>query len=126
MRSVHPVRSALSLASVARGDEEGVRLLDPGALHWGQARAAVGGSRQVILHAAPVALVDVLRAVPETLLDLEDEALRPLADAAIHPVASARRQLDSKQPEVGTGGECTFESVPRHRSRVDLQALRVG
>ena len=126
MRGVHAEGRALALSPMPGPDEERVGALDPAAQRRGEPvvgaphRGGPGGL------APPRAFVDVLRAVPERLVDGDLEA--PGAghgDLPVDAVAAPGGETDPEEAYVDAAAERILEGIARRGSGVDGQGRRI-
>jgi len=113
---------------MARRDEERVGARDPQLLLAGQRvrGGRAGGACAVPAVAAERAALDVLRTVGEHLVD--GDAQRPCRarDAAVHPHAAPRGEVDHERPERRAGSEARRQRVTLERLGVDLDHPLAG
>jgi hypothetical protein len=123
MRDIHPRRRR-------RGDEEGVGGADLPAGFGVQRRQhlqrADGAGARLANALLDGALLDVLRAISETLRDIQhDSALRQRRDAAVGAVAPAGREVDPQHRHRRARMQRGGERVVRRRARGDRERGRI-
>ena len=125
MGGIEAARRAAAVGPDARADEERIRRRDPSLVGWLQPVEVPGGRGLAGVDPAPFARVDVLRAIAEALVDIDDIA-RPLgAQEPVQAVAAAAGQRDAEHADLVAGGEGGRQRVRPVEAGCQPQLARV-